>query len=53
GWCSAHGIPGTEPSGTGAREARILGTITPGRGPLILPAPLAGPLRSLSLRTSD
>ncbi len=53
GWCSAHGIPGTEPSGTGAREARILGTITPGRGPLILPVPLDGPLRSLSLRTSD
>jgi anhydro-N-acetylmuramic acid kinase len=39
GWCSAHGLPGTVPAGTGAREARILGTFTPGAGPLILPEP--------------
>ncbi|MGO2745682.1 anhydro-N-acetylmuramic acid kinase [Microbacterium sp.] len=42
GWCTLHGIPAIVPGGTGAREPRILGTITPGAGPLALPAPLAG-----------
>lgn len=51
GWCTAHGLPGTNPAGTGAREARVLGTITPGNGPLVLPAPLTEPLRSLTLQT--
>ncbi|NEE04736.1 anhydro-N-acetylmuramic acid kinase [Phytoactinopolyspora halotolerans] len=41
GWCSAHGLPGTVPGGTGAREPRILGTFTPGAAPLRLPAPRA------------
>lgn len=51
GWCTAHGLPGTVPAGTGARSARILGTLTPGAGPLSLPAPLASaPAR---LRLSD
>jgi anhydro-N-acetylmuramic acid kinase len=49
GWCTAHGLPGSNPAGTGAREARVLGTITPGSGPLVLPAPLTEPLRSLTL----
>lgn len=49
GWCSLHGLPGTVPAGTGAREARILGSFTPGAGPLVLPAPLAAAPRSLSL----
>ena len=53
GWCTAHGVPGSNPAGTGAREARVLGTITPGRGPLVLPAPLNEPLRSLTLTLSD
>jgi len=53
GWCTAHGIPGNEPTGTGARGARILGTITPGCRPLKLPAPLAEPLRSLCLSVSE
>ncbi|NUT11760.1 MAG: anhydro-N-acetylmuramic acid kinase, partial [Nonomuraea sp.] len=30
GWLTAHGLPGTVPGGTGARAARILGTLTPG-----------------------
>jgi anhydro-N-acetylmuramic acid kinase len=38
GWCTVHGLPGTVPAGTGARAARILGTLTPGAGPLSLPA---------------
>ncbi|MEV4019880.1 anhydro-N-acetylmuramic acid kinase [Nonomuraea angiospora] len=49
GWLTAHGLPGTAPEGTGAREARILGTLTPGAGPLALPAPVAEPPRSLVL----
>ncbi|WP_448808859.1 anhydro-N-acetylmuramic acid kinase [Agromyces bauzanensis] len=50
GWCTLHGIAATVPGGTGARAPRILGTITPGAGPLVLPAPLEGGLRSLVLR---
>ncbi|WP_372594750.1 anhydro-N-acetylmuramic acid kinase [Actinotalea sp.] len=49
GWCTVHGVPGTLPAGTGAREARILGSITPGSGPLVLPDPLEVPLGSLAL----
>ncbi|MBF8185192.1 anhydro-N-acetylmuramic acid kinase [Nonomuraea sp. K274] len=49
GWLSAHGLPGTVPGGTGARAPRVLGTLTPGAGPLVLPAPLAVPPRSLVL----
>jgi anhydro-N-acetylmuramic acid kinase len=40
GWCTAHGLPGTVPSATGASAARILGTIQPGAGPLRLPEPM-------------
>jgi anhydro-N-acetylmuramic acid kinase len=40
GWCTAHGLPGTVPSATGASAARILGTIAPGAGPLRLPEPV-------------
>lgn len=53
GWCSAHGLAGTTPAGTGAREPRILGTFTPGSGPLTLPTPLIEQPRSLSLQTRD
>lgn len=48
GWCTMHGIPAIIPGGTGAREPRILGTITPGAGPLVLPTPLRG-IDSLTL----
>ncbi|MET7523841.1 anhydro-N-acetylmuramic acid kinase [Streptomyces sp. NPDC005248] len=40
GWFTAHGLPGTLPSCTGAAGSRILGRITPGGGPLRLPEPL-------------
>lgn len=43
GWLTWHGLPGTVPSCTGAAGPRILGTITPGAGPLRLPAPLLIP----------
>ncbi|MBX6384817.1 MAG: anhydro-N-acetylmuramic acid kinase [Microbispora sp.] len=49
GWLTAHGLPGTVPACTGAAGARVLGTITPGRGPLRLPAPLAAPPRRLRM----
>ncbi|WP_341977126.1 anhydro-N-acetylmuramic acid kinase [Microbacterium sp. LTA6] len=41
GWCTLHGVPAVVPGGTGAREPRILGTITPGAGPLRMPEPVA------------
>lgn len=41
GWCTMHGLPGIAPGGTGARTASILGSITPGTGPLVLPEPVA------------
>lgn len=40
GWCTLHGVPAVIPGGTGAREPRILGAITPGTGPLRLPEPV-------------
>ncbi|WP_424529600.1 anhydro-N-acetylmuramic acid kinase [Sphaerisporangium viridialbum] len=49
GWHTAHGLPGTVPAGTGARAARVLGTLTPGAGPLVLPAPAAEAPRALTL----
>ncbi|MFD4539561.1 anhydro-N-acetylmuramic acid kinase [Streptomyces bauhiniae] len=47
GFLTAHGLPGTLPSGTGARRATVLGSITPGRTPLRLPDPAARPPRLL------
>ncbi|MFB7778368.1 anhydro-N-acetylmuramic acid kinase [Streptomyces bauhiniae] len=47
GFLTAHGLPGTLPSGTGARRATLLGSITPGRAPLRLPDPVARPPRLL------
>lgn len=49
GWCTAHGLPGTVPSGTGARDGRILGSLTPGDGPLVLPVPATSAPRALTL----
>jgi anhydro-N-acetylmuramic acid kinase len=43
GWQTLHGLPATLPSCTGARGPRVLGTITPGAGPLRLPPPAAAP----------
>ncbi|WP_328352042.1 anhydro-N-acetylmuramic acid kinase [Streptomyces sp. NBC_00445] len=41
GFLTVHGLPGTDPAGTGARHARVLGSVTPGRDGLRLPAPAA------------
>ncbi len=49
GWSTLHGLPSTVPSATGASAARILGTITPGRDPLVLPTAVAAAPKSLTL----
>jgi anhydro-N-acetylmuramic acid kinase len=49
GWCTMHGVAATVPAGTGARASRILGTVTPGSGPLVLPEIVPGGIRSLTL----
>jgi anhydro-N-acetylmuramic acid kinase len=43
GWQTLNGLPATLPGATGARGARVLGTITPGAGPLQLPQPAEAP----------
>ncbi|MGI8869529.1 MAG: anhydro-N-acetylmuramic acid kinase [Mycobacteriales bacterium] len=40
GWYSWHGLPAGVPSCTGASATPVLGSFTPGSGPLRLPAPL-------------
>lgn len=52
GWCTLHGVPATVPGGTGASGPRVLGTITPGAGPLVLPPPVVGGIHSLTLTTA-
>ncbi|MCW3814013.1 anhydro-N-acetylmuramic acid kinase [Micromonospora sp. DR5-3] len=49
GWHTAHGLPATVPSCTGATGARVLGAIVPGAGPLRLPAPVAAAPTALRL----
>ncbi|MEI3844692.1 MULTISPECIES: anhydro-N-acetylmuramic acid kinase [unclassified Microbacterium] len=48
GWCTMNGVPAVLPEATGAAAARILGTITPGDGPLRMPEP-AEPVSGLTL----
>ncbi len=47
GWLTWSGVPGNLPSATGARGDRLLGSITPGAGPLRLPAPHASTVTRL------
>lgn len=42
GFLTAHGLPGTVPQSTGARHASVLGSITPGRAGVRVPAPAGG-----------
>jgi anhydro-N-acetylmuramic acid kinase len=49
GWHTAHGLPATIPTCTGARGARVLGAIVPGVSSLRLPEPLARGPRALRL----
>ena len=52
GFLTWHGLAGTT-SATGAREARVLGRITPGLEPLRLPKPAAWPPRRLRVLSQD
>jgi anhydro-N-acetylmuramic acid kinase len=54
GWLTAHGLPGTVPSCTGADGPRVLGTIVPGAcGRLPTPPTLPVPPRRLRIVTED
>ncbi|MFX4273230.1 anhydro-N-acetylmuramic acid kinase [Propionibacteriaceae bacterium Y1685] len=52
GWCTLHGLPANVSSATGSTGPRLLGSITPGRGPLTLPATVSMP-RSLEVRSVE
>ncbi|MGH3659051.1 MAG: anhydro-N-acetylmuramic acid kinase, partial [Micromonosporaceae bacterium] len=43
GYLSWHGLPGAMPAATGATTPAVLGSLTPGGGPLRLPEPSATP----------
>jgi anhydro-N-acetylmuramic acid kinase len=47
GFLTVHGLPGTVDGATGASRPAILGSITPGAGPLRLPPPVTTPPRRL------
>ena len=49
GFLTFNGLPGTLPSGTGARRATLLGSITPGAQPLRLPDPVVQAPRLLRI----
>jgi anhydro-N-acetylmuramic acid kinase len=53
GWATWHGLPGTVPACTGARAARVLGSVTPGDGPLRPPTPVRSPPTRLRVVTGD
>ncbi|MFG1885937.1 anhydro-N-acetylmuramic acid kinase [Micromonospora sp. NPDC049102] len=53
GYLTVHGLPGTLPSGTGARHSSVLGSITPGRAPLRLPDPAGTAPNRLLIVASD
>ncbi|MET9520486.1 anhydro-N-acetylmuramic acid kinase [Streptomyces sp. NPDC002994] len=53
GWLTAHGLPGTVPSCTGARRPSVLGSITPGGPGLRLPEPVAGAPARLTISATD
>jgi len=43
GFLTWHGVPGVVPGATGSRAPRVLGRLSPGDGPLVLPEPAAAP----------
>lgn len=50
GYLCVHGLPGSIASATGARTGSVLGSITPGTGPLRLPEPVAAAPTRLRIR---
>ncbi|SDG27825.1 anhydro-N-acetylmuramic acid kinase [Sinosporangium album] len=53
GWLTAHGLAGTVPGFTGASGPRVLGTLTPGAGPLRLPDARSGVPERLRIVSGD
>ncbi|GAB1514664.1 anhydro-N-acetylmuramic acid kinase [Actinophytocola sp. KF-1] len=53
GFLTWAGSPADTTGTTGARGARLLGTVTPGSGPLLLPAPAATQVTHLRVRDRD
>ncbi|MGW0546195.1 anhydro-N-acetylmuramic acid kinase [Streptomyces altiplanensis] len=53
GWLTAHGLPGTVPSCTGARRPSVLGSLTPGGPGLRLPEPVATAPVRLTVSSTD
>ena len=49
GFLTVHGLQGTIASATGAGRGSILGSFTPGAGPLVLPEPWPTPVRRLEV----
>jgi anhydro-N-acetylmuramic acid kinase len=49
GYLAAHGLEGTIASATGARRGSILGSLTPGSGPIALPRPASVAPRRLRI----
>lgn len=49
GFLTVHGLPGNVPGATGASGPAVLGSLTPGAGPLRLPPPAARPPARLRL----
>jgi anhydro-N-acetylmuramic acid kinase len=49
GFLTVHGLAGTVPGATGAKEPSVLGSVTPGRTPLRLPPPATETPRRLVL----
>ncbi len=49
GYLAVHGLEGTIPSATGARRGSILGSITPGEDPIVLPAPSLTPVSRMRI----
>jgi anhydro-N-acetylmuramic acid kinase len=49
GFLTWHGLPGNVPSCTGARRPAVLGSLTPGHEPLMLPPPARRPPSRLEI----
>lgn len=53
GYLTLHGLPGTISSCTGASHESMLGTIVPGRAPLVLPAPFDRPPSKVTIAAEE
>lgn len=49
GFLTTHGLAGSIPACTGAESAEILGSLTPGKGPISLPSPITSTPEKLKI----